>query len=290
MYHSFIVYKKFYYLKWAVLLTAICVGLYLWHEPPSVPNGGSALGYLLGSIGAALIGWLSWFGVRKRSYHSTTGNVQGWLSAHVYFGCALFVIATLHTGFQFGWNIHTLAYVLMVVVIVSGFVGVVLYRLCPRMMSEALQQASRREILEELNETTANILRLADEVEGDVHDRVLRENQDATVGILAAASREDSGAQAYTGNKHSRKTGIRNSDDLSDHLYRELSGTQSPEAANTIRALLSQLAHKRELTGRIGREAALKNLLTIWLFIHVPMSIALIAALIIHVVAVFAYW
>ena len=41
--------------------------------------------------------------------------------------CALIVIATLHTGFQFGWNVHTLAYVLMMLVILSGMFGIAAY-------------------------------------------------------------------------------------------------------------------------------------------------------------------
>ena len=41
-------------------------GVYLWDEPPLKPYGGTWLGYTLGSIGALLIAWLLWFGVRKR--------------------------------------------------------------------------------------------------------------------------------------------------------------------------------------------------------------------------------
>ena len=48
----------------------------------------------------------------------------------------LLVIATLHTGFHFGWNIHTLAYVLMCVVIASGVFGVFCYVRYPRLMTE----------------------------------------------------------------------------------------------------------------------------------------------------------
>ncbi len=42
---------------------------------------------------------------------------------------------TLHAGFQFGWNVHTLAYALMCLVVASGVVGTVLYLRYPAQMS-----------------------------------------------------------------------------------------------------------------------------------------------------------
>ena len=40
-------------------------------------------------------------------------------------------MATLHAAFQVGWNVHTLAYVLMLLVIASGIYGVVNYARLP---------------------------------------------------------------------------------------------------------------------------------------------------------------
>ncbi|MDZ7687099.1 MAG: hypothetical protein U5O39_20845 [Gammaproteobacteria bacterium] len=96
------------------------------------PNGGSWQGYTLGGISAALIIWLSLLGIRKRSYRSTLGTVEGWTSAHVYLGAGLLVIATLHCAFQFGINVHTLLYVLMAGVVISGFFGLFVYLSYPR--------------------------------------------------------------------------------------------------------------------------------------------------------------
>ena len=57
-------------------------------------------------------------------------SLKAWVSAHVYLGLAVMVVATLHSGFQFGWNIHTRAYGLMVLVVVSGLCGITVYDLC----------------------------------------------------------------------------------------------------------------------------------------------------------------
>ena len=89
------------------------IAAYIWHRPPLAPNGGTSLGLALGTVAALLIVWLMLFGLRKRDYRSRLGTLRGWLSAHVYLGASLIVIGTLHTGFEFGWNVHTLADVFM---------------------------------------------------------------------------------------------------------------------------------------------------------------------------------
>src|SRR6187431_2007252 len=150
--YSILEYAKFRWFKAAVLLSTVAAALYLWHEPPLKPYGGTWLGYTLGSVGAALILWLLWYGIRKRSYKSTTGTVQGWLSAHVYLGTALVVVVTLHTGFELGWNVHTLAYVLMLLVVASGFYGVFFYLRVPRVMTENLGEETLDAILLQLGD------------------------------------------------------------------------------------------------------------------------------------------
>ncbi|MGH8239434.1 MAG: hypothetical protein ACREXP_20795, partial [Steroidobacteraceae bacterium] len=94
------------YLWWSIGLLVISGVLYATQGTVQPPNGGTWQGYVLGSIGGLLILWLTFLGVRKRRYNSTMGSVQGWTSAHVYLGTALLIIATLHAGFQVGWNLH----------------------------------------------------------------------------------------------------------------------------------------------------------------------------------------
>src|ERR1039457_5772782 len=131
-------YNNFRYLKWSLILIVICVGLYLADMPPLRQGGGTWLGYTLGSLGAAIIAWLMFFGLRKRGYKSNLGAVRGWLSAHVYLGLSLVVISTLHAAFHFGWNIHTVAYVLAIAVVLSGLWGVVIYLRNPILMSSLI--------------------------------------------------------------------------------------------------------------------------------------------------------
>ena len=137
MHESFLVYRNFRHLKWALALCVVSLIFYVWHpwhDAAEPRNGGTWLGYTLGTIGALIIFWLTWFGARKRSFNAAS-RLQGWLSAHVYLGASLIIVATLHTGFQFGWNVHTLAYVLMLAVIASGFYGIYAYARYPTLMT-----------------------------------------------------------------------------------------------------------------------------------------------------------
>ena len=135
-------YRQARWLRSAALLSLLCAAAYAWDDPVGGAGGGTWLGYALGTIGALLIVWLLLLGLRKRAYRSGIATLRGWVSAHVYLGVALLVVATLHTGFQFGWNLHTLAYALMVAVIASGAWGVVVYLRNPALMSDGISTLS----------------------------------------------------------------------------------------------------------------------------------------------------
>jgi hypothetical protein len=124
---GFLRHRNYRWLKVGLLLSVLAIVGYAMIDVYPRHNGGSWYGYTLGTIGALLILWLTMLGMRKRAMTRGAWSLKGWTSAHVYLGLSLLVIGTLHTGFQFGWNVHTLAYALMMLVIVSGIYG---SRLC----------------------------------------------------------------------------------------------------------------------------------------------------------------
>ena len=127
---SFLRYARFRWLKIAIAASLLALAGYLLADVKPRPSGGSWYGYTLGTLGVLQILWLTLLGVRKRNMTRGRWSLKAWTSAHVYLGLSLIVVATLHTGFQLGWNIHTLAYVLMLVVILSGLFGVCAYASC----------------------------------------------------------------------------------------------------------------------------------------------------------------
>src|SRR5215204_3869377 len=117
---GFLRYQGYKWLKVALVISGTALLIYAFNDVEPKRNGGSIYGYITGTIGVGLILWLTMLGVRKRQITPGRWSLKSWTSAHVYLGLALIVIASLHTAFDFGWNVHTLAYALMMIVIASG--------------------------------------------------------------------------------------------------------------------------------------------------------------------------
>jgi hypothetical protein len=274
---SFLVHRRMRYVKVMVALILLSVTAYvLWEPEGGQQNGGTWLGYTLGTIGALLIVWLMLFGIRKRRYGPGHWNLKGWLSAHVYLGLSLIVVATLHCAFQFGWNIHTLAYVLMMIVILSGVVGVVSYARLPSLMTRNRQSQTlgsmALDMLELDRQAGEHALALGDEFA----DEVKRSRTETRLG--GGAWRQLSGRDPRCGTT----AALRNVRALADGV--------PPEQRERAASLVVALQRKQEMVNRARRDIRLKGLLDIWLYIHVPLSFALLAALTAHIIAVFFYW
>jgi hypothetical protein len=301
MHASFLSHANRRYLWVALALVLVSVAAYLWHDPIPSPNGGTWLGYTLGTIGALLIVWLILLGVRKRAYASNLGTLRGWLSAHVYLGTALIVIALLHSGFQFGWNLHTLALVLMLLVIFSGFFGVYAYLRYPHLMTRNRENASRDAMLQEIAEIDRSALQLADSIDPKIHAIVLRSQQKTRLGggvwrqltasddseaalaqLREAARKRDQATQVPGGASRDMGTMVA--------MVDFLAGAATDRQAEGLRKLIDLLSRKKSLASRVARDIQFQALMEIWLYVHVPLSFALLAALTWHIISVFFYW
>lgn len=277
MHQSVLVFRNFRYLKWAFAIVAVAVALYWFHEPVyGNANGGTWLGYTLGGLGALLIVWLMWFGIRKRRYGAGGAPVEDWLSAHIYLGLALVIIGTLHTGFQFGWNVHTLSYVLMMIVIVSGVFGLFAYMRVPELMTHNRRGMTLVQMMQEISDLDAECRETALTLGDEINQIVLTAAQNTRIGggVIRQLSGEDPDCVTA---KASRDV-------------RHLADNAPPGQAEGFRLLLGLLARKEELLARARRDVRFKALLDIWLYVHVPLSFALLGALIAHIFSVFFYW
>jgi len=265
---SFLKHRGFRWLWIALALSGASIAGYLLIDQQPRPNGGTWYGYTLGTIGFGLILWLSLLGVRKRRINPGAWSLKAWTSAHVYLGLALIVVGTLHTGFQIGWNVHTLAYVLMLLVIATGIYGVVVYATLPSSLSANRKEMTRAQMLDALTAIDRQLENAAQPLARGEADLVIAAlSQDVFYGGALARL-----TGSYPGCMTARALkGI---------------GTGS-EAEARVTALLEK---RREQLAQIRGALRIRAMLEIWLFIHIPLTVALIAALTAHVISVFYYW
>lgn len=306
---SFLVYGDLRYLKLAVMLCMACLLLYGLYVPAKGRGGDTLAGYFLGLLGAGLIGWLAWLGVRKRSFTSGKGSLQAWTSAHVYLGLSLLVIASLHCAFRFGPNVHTLAYLLMVLVIISGVYGIVAYATLPRRITGNRHDMDFRAMLAEILRLNAQAVAHADKIDPDTHAMIARSIDKMRIGGTAwqqITGRYEVAVVAMTIDRFlqdktlqvtraasaasfaARPSGEGNTTIffIADQMFDAAGGPET----ETLQKLVELLSRRKSLVDRINRDITLRARQNIWLYAHVPLTIALLAALFVHVVAVFSYW
>ncbi len=265
-----------------LLIFALLYGL---SDPIGVPSGGTFLGYTYGIIATALILYLMWFGVRKRSFYAKATTLRGTLAAHVWIGIALIFLVPLHCGFQFGWNVHTLAYALMLAVILSGVWGVVMYVRMPGQILSQRGGGSIPELGEQIQAVSSDVMKVV-------------------FGTQASKEMEATQMQAMKSAKFhqlvkdidfpfqprllsclwGRNPAILDKKRIAELLVQLPKGEQ--EAGLKVISLVNK---KRELVSRIQDEARALVWVRLWLYLHLPLSCAMMVALVVHIISVFYY-
>ncbi len=264
--------------RWLWISCISAVGLllhYSSYRSRTVAYGGSIEGLVYGVAGTALIGVLMYLGIRRRSYSSHTGTLQGWVSAHVYLGLLTLLVIPLHAGFRFGWDVHTLAFALLVLVVLSGMVGVLLYQIIPSRLTrlEARQQADKID---------PELARLLSDMRALVKDK-----SDVLVHIYqaelaASQQRVPSGWSLIRG--QTRDLLAERSADLAAKA-----AVVPLEEQATFQVLSQLLLKKAQLELNLLQQMQLRNALKAWLYVHVPVSIAMVFAVGVHLIVVFWY-
>lgn len=274
---GFLQHSGYRWLKISSAIMLICIVAYLFIDVSPRHNGGSWYGYTLGTIGALLILWLTLLGVRKRAMTPGKWSLKSWTSAHVYLGLSLIVIGTLHTGFQFGWNIHTAAYTFMMIVIISGIFGIYLYATIPQKLSDNRDEMTETQMLESLRSLDRQLHEAAQPLSAEHAALVLQSLEQDPFG--GGFGRRISGRYPDCATR-SAQAELRR-----ERAYQPKMGGDDP-----LDKVDSLLEKKEATLARVRRHLRLKAMLQVWLFIHVPVTFALIASLSAHIISVFFYW
>ena len=197
---------------------------------------------------------------------------MGWLSAHVWIGLALIVLVPLHCGFEFGANVHTLAYGLMLATISSGAWGAFNYIQYPGQIQSHRGGENAKEILGNLLNSQKELKDLeqgkSDEFIALV-DHLDRPFKPGFKWVLFPPSQ----SEFASGDKLTK-------------LISGLHGSEHNDAFKTV----SLIREKNEIAGKLKSEIGVDFLLKLWLYFHVPLASGLVISLTIHIYSVFYYW
>lgn len=271
-----------------ILLSTAAVIAYVVHSPPTGRDGSTIVGYALGGLSALIVLYLAILGIRKRRFDTSTGRRRDVVSAHVFLGLTLIFTATLHTGFEFEWSVHTLTYVLLMIVVLSGIWGVSVYSGLPdkmgRNISEQIVEKKRFDMseLEQLEEDMADLDRklerslqfLPDSFRGPIQDSIQKTKIGG--GLFSIMSGSSAGCATAKA--------------LSQVRSMVEGGNFDTEQRQRMNELVTDMARKREIAAALRRDGRYRALLSIWLWFHVPLTSALLVCLVTHIVLVFFYW
>ena len=170
---------------------------------------------------------------------------------------------------------------------------------------------TREAMIAEVAELDRECLTLADEVDKEAHKVVLQSIEETVLGgsvveqLFGDPARRSAAAginksldavrqkiEARVARGAPQLQNLENQDAtaisfLAEHLIADGGG---PERLEKITRLFELITRKRAMVERIQRDIQLQSRLAFWLYLHVPLSIGLLAALFCHVFAVFFYW
>lgn len=258
-----------------VLLLAIVAGTFIWSAKREFPHGGSQIGLIFGTAGYLLILLLAYYGIRKRSYRSRFGTLEQWLQSHIYLGLLVLVLLSLHTGGRFNDTIAVTTFVLAAVVVLSGIAGAILFVTVPRLLTEVESNLTVEEISQQLNQLGRNMARMASGASPPfvrIYD-----------GLIAESLPGWFAGWRLLFSRLRRKPGPTVAD------WSKLLTLVGKEEQDQLRRMLVLSRQRKELLMRLMYQQRYRNILEFWVYIHVPVTVALIAFGTLHVVAVFYY-
>jgi hypothetical protein len=269
--------KRYFWMGLTAGVVLLISYYYYYNTHHTPPSGSTTIGLIYGWLGFIAILVLMFLGIRKRWHASHLGTVQGWTSGHVYLGLLTLLVIPMHAGFRFGWDVHTLAFALLAIVVLSGIVGIWLYLTIPPKLTQYESgmlpdkaEAEINQILKELKSLVAGksgVFQRAYEQEvARLHDvkpqgwRLLFKPRDAAASI-AGRSRE----------------------------LRSQVAQIPPTEQDSFSKFSGLVLRKTELESFLASEMRLKNALESWLYVHLPLSLAMSAAVAVHLLVVLYY-
>jgi hypothetical protein len=261
-------------------------------------RGGTVIGIIYGVVGFAFMIFAGLLSLRKKFPVWRMGRTSTWMRGHLWLGLISYPIILFHAGFSFGKG--TLTWWMMAiftVVIVSGVVGAILQHYMPRMMTREVPYET---IYAEIPRIRGQLVDEADmkvaEVTGVMSESAMAQASGGTGGVVVTVVqmenevREeltrfyDSELRPYIEKEGGKGCAIAMRQ-TSMAMFANLR-TLLPDVIHPVVSDLESICEeKRELDHQIRMHRILHG----WLFIHVPLSLALLLMGVVHAVIALRY-
>jgi hypothetical protein len=254
---------------------------------PPIRNtvGGTPLGLIFGIVALLIFLFASALGIRKKKRRWPIGHVQLWLKAHIWLSILTIPLVLFHCGFRHGGAMPTVLLVLYSIVMASGFFGLGMQQIMPRIMTEKLP---REVVYEEIPYLRKQLIETALTLRRELRTSARKAAEPILVtagtshGAAPAAPSEDSSEQAIADFLdteglqflHSRSTRGQRLEDrkVSDDVFRLLRLNVSPKWYSRVDEVQMWCEDRRCMDVQVR----LQHWLHGWLLFHVPVSFALL--------------
>ena len=293
---------------------------------PDWPGGSSTVGLTLGIVGGGIIVFEFLLWPRKKARRHRWGRVKHWMAAHIWLGLLCLPLLILHSGFRLGGALAATLTVLLMIVVFSGVYGLVLQQYLPRQMLEEVPSETIYSQIDHIDRLTRiEAARLVEATCGPAEGESLTDGEeevddDPLAGAGGTARRSWSsapcGRPAASRGRSSRPA---------PRPPRCPSPSRSVTSSRTSGPLPSRRCRLRLAAGLRGRaEGMFRDLRTRdrpqgppdrrgpgrrlrpapaarppgpaprrlhgWLLVHLPLSIALVVLMVIHIYVAMKYW
>ncbi len=313
-------------LPWVVLAGLILLGLGAWFfvvgvGAPEWPEGSTPVGLTLGIVGGVLILFEVFLWPRKKKRAWRIGRARIWLAGHIWLGLITLPLLILHSGFRLGEALAATLTFLLAAVVLSGVIGLMIQQVLPRrMLLEVPAETIHTQIDRVLAQTRWETRRLvaatcgglddggdegevaSDPVEqpGPMERDALGARRAVTMGPKRILLETETGVVPNAGpllefyksrllpylEHGQRSDSPLRSSSRAAYLFNELKARLDPAAHPVI----AQLEHACDLRRQLDHQAKIHGWLHGWLLVHLPLSLALVVLMFVHIYLATRYW
>lgn len=261
--------------KWPVifvltlLLACVSYAFYAYHYET---DAGTVPGMAYGITGAGMLVFLMLYKIRKHTYRYKVGSTQEWLKAHMYISVLCIIIISMHTGFKIEGAFSGILFASFILVAANGVFGAMLYNTIPLAISKYGKNIVLKEDIEGnlsnfLAEADISVADSSDEFKA-IYKKQLRPIFEITKTRWEYLLTEERALINSTKN-----------------LYETLKKDIPAGEVYDLNILVSLLVEKEKMAFMWAK----LRIMRVWLNWHLPLTTAMVTALVIHVATIIYY-